>query len=224
VSDWKTKFLSQAGKEILLKAVVQAIPTYSMSIFLFPKELCKEINSIVQRFWWGHKENENKIHWMSWEKLGRPKTQRGMGFRDLTSFNKALLAKQGWRLIQYPDSLVSKIFKAKYYPNNNFLEAKIGNRPSLAWMSIFSTISLLEEGLMWRTGDSNSVNIWGDRWIPRASSYKIQSQVHGLTSEAKVSALIDHDTASWNKQLIRDLFSKEEMEAICSLPLSRYKQ
>jgi ribonuclease HI len=73
-------------------------------------------------------------------------------------------------------------------------------------------------------GDGNSVNIWGDRWIPRASSYKIQTQIQGLTSEAKVSALIDQDTASWNKQLIRDLVSKEEMEAICLLPLSRYKQ
>jgi hypothetical protein len=61
VNDWKTKFLSQAGREILLKVVVQAIPTYSMGIFLLPKELCKEINSIMQRFWWGHKENEKKI-------------------------------------------------------------------------------------------------------------------------------------------------------------------
>jgi len=61
--DWKTKFLSQAGKEILLKAVIQAIPTYSMSIFLLLVGLCADINSIMQKFWWGHKENESKIHW-----------------------------------------------------------------------------------------------------------------------------------------------------------------
>jgi hypothetical protein len=62
IQSWKVKFLSQAGKEILLKAVVQAIPTYCMSVFLLPKSLRKEINSLMQKFWWGHKENDKKIH------------------------------------------------------------------------------------------------------------------------------------------------------------------
>jgi hypothetical protein len=48
--DWKVHFLSQAGKEILIKAVIQAIPMYSMSVFLFPLSLCKELNSLMQRF------------------------------------------------------------------------------------------------------------------------------------------------------------------------------
>lgn len=65
VSDWKTKFFSQAGKEVLLEAVIQVIPTYSISIFLLPKELCKEINQLIHKFWWGRKENDKNIHWMS---------------------------------------------------------------------------------------------------------------------------------------------------------------
>jgi hypothetical protein len=95
LNGWKEKFLSQAGKEVLLKAVIQAIPMYTMSVFLLPKTICKTINSMMSKLWWGHKENDSKIAWMSWEKLGKAKEKGGMGYRDLESFNLALLAKQG---------------------------------------------------------------------------------------------------------------------------------
>ena len=52
---WKEKFLSQAGREILIKAVIQAIPTYAMSCFMLPAGLCAEISSMAVRFWWGQK-------------------------------------------------------------------------------------------------------------------------------------------------------------------------
>lgn len=71
------KFLTQAGKEILLKVVVQAIPMYSMSIFQLPIGLCKEINGLMQKFWWQHKKNEVKIHWIRWERMGFSKAQGG---------------------------------------------------------------------------------------------------------------------------------------------------
>jgi hypothetical protein len=122
--------LSFTGKEVLLKAVVQAIPTYSMGVFLLPINLCKDLNRLIQSFWWGHLNNDSKIHWMSWSKMGRSKTVGGLGFRDLNMFNKALLAKQCWRLIQNPDSLISQIIRAKYYPNSSFLEFELGKRPS----------------------------------------------------------------------------------------------
>ncbi|XP_062162097.1 uncharacterized protein LOC133869155 [Alnus glutinosa] len=95
LTNWKVKFLSQAGKEVLLKAVVQAVPTYSMSVFLLPTTLCKDLNRLMQQFWWNHMASTSSIHWMSWEKMGRSKRCGGLGFMDLICFNKALLAKQG---------------------------------------------------------------------------------------------------------------------------------
>lgn len=74
--DWKVKFLSEVRKEILIKAVLQAIPTYNMSIFLLPKKLCNDLNGIMQRFWWEHKNDEKKIHWMRWDKMGCSKNSR----------------------------------------------------------------------------------------------------------------------------------------------------
>jgi hypothetical protein len=79
---------------------------------------------------------------MSWSKMGRLKTVGGLGFRDLIMFNKALLAKQCWRLIQNPDSLISQIIKAKYYPNSSFLDSDLGKRPSFIWRSFMAAKEL----------------------------------------------------------------------------------
>lgn len=58
------------------------------------------------------------------------------GFRGFSSFNQALVAKQGWRLIHNPDSFVAKVLKAKYYKQTDFLNARIGSNPSYIWRSI----------------------------------------------------------------------------------------
>ena len=53
INGWKENFLSQVRKEVLLKAVIQAIPTYTMNVFQLPKTLCNDINSMMSKFWWG---------------------------------------------------------------------------------------------------------------------------------------------------------------------------
>jgi hypothetical protein len=70
---WKEKLLSQAGREILIKTVVQAIPNYAMSCFKFLAGLCDDICSMANRFWWGQRNGERKIHWVNKAKLLRPK-------------------------------------------------------------------------------------------------------------------------------------------------------
>ncbi|XP_042968984.1 uncharacterized protein LOC122301654 [Carya illinoinensis] len=50
VNNWKHKFLSPAGKEVLLQAVIQAVPNYHMNVFKLPRKLCKEIAAIMAKF------------------------------------------------------------------------------------------------------------------------------------------------------------------------------
>jgi hypothetical protein len=224
LQDWKLKFLSQAGKEILLKAVIQAIPTYCMSIFLLSKSLCANINSQMRKFWWGQYGKESGINWVSWENMGKPKAEGGMGFREFSSFNLALLAKQSWRLWSNPTSLIATIMKAKYYPNTSLFEAKVGRRPSYAWRSIHSSCDLLQDGLVWRVGNGETIRIWKDRWIPCPSTFRINSQPRLLSLEATVSELIEETTGWWNVQLLSSLFSEEEVNLILSIPPSSKNQ
>ncbi|CAL9013386.1 unnamed protein product, partial [Prunus brigantina] len=175
INGWKEKLLSRAGKEILIKAVLQAIPTYSMSCFRIPKGLCKELNGIMARFWWAKAKDKRGIHWVKWEMLCKSKFAGGLGFRDLAAFNQALLAKQCWRIFQTPQSPVARIFRARYHPSVPFLEARVGTNPSFIWRSLHWGKELLNKGLRWRVGNGESIKVYTDKWLPVPSLFRIMS-------------------------------------------------
>lgn len=62
IDNWSVKYLSQGGKEVFIKAVLQSVPTYSMACFLLPKSLCNELEGIIARFWWGENRGKKGIH------------------------------------------------------------------------------------------------------------------------------------------------------------------
>jgi len=108
LNNWKVRFLSQAGKEILLKAVVQAIPTYSMSVFLLRATLCRDLQSMMQQFWWGHMAKETNVHWMSWEKMGKSKAVGGWDFGSSTFLTRPCWLSKGGGLYMIPILLLLK--------------------------------------------------------------------------------------------------------------------
>ena len=66
IKGWRNKLLSQAGKGVLIKSVAQAIPTYSMSVFLLPVSVCDEIQKMMNSSWWGSSSGNGKgIRWQS---------------------------------------------------------------------------------------------------------------------------------------------------------------
>ena len=80
---WKEQLLSQVGREVLLKAVVQAIPTFAMSCFKLSVGLCHDIEMLIGKFWWGQRGEQRKIHWRNWEVMCQPKRLGRFGFQRL---------------------------------------------------------------------------------------------------------------------------------------------
>uniref|UniRef100_A0A803PMN5 RNase H type-1 domain-containing protein n=1 Tax=Cannabis sativa TaxID=3483 RepID=A0A803PMN5_CANSA len=80
---WEGRFLSKGGKEVLIKSVVQALPSYAMNVFLLPLEISRDIEQLITKFWWRSSKDDNKgIHWMAWDRLCKHKKGGGMGFRN----------------------------------------------------------------------------------------------------------------------------------------------
>ena len=156
---WEEKLLSQARREVLIKVVVQAIPTSTMCCFKLPLELCHEIEGLIRKFWWEQRGDRRKIHWVKWEDMCEPNSEGGMGFKELPLFNDALLVKQTWRLLHNKNSLFYRVFKANFFPNCTIMEAKEGHGGSYAWKSILKGREVIQLGAKWSVGNGNFIKL-----------------------------------------------------------------
>lgn len=134
---------------------------------LLPCGWCDDLNALVAKYWWGGRGFVRKIHWTKLSSMCKPKLDGGLGFKDLSTFNRALLAKQWWRLLSNTHSLFYRIFKSKYFSTGTFLSAKLGSNPSFVWRSFLSARDLLLDGVCWKIGNGLLVDVWSDKWTER---------------------------------------------------------
>jgi ribonuclease HI len=217
--EWGDSLLAQSAREVLIKAIAQAIPAYVMGVFKLPMSVCDDLTRLIRNYWWGSDHGKRKTHWVGWHKLLRSKQQGGMGFRDMRLFNQALLARQAWRLVAFPDSLCARVLRARYYPNGNFVDTVFTGNPSSTWTAISYGLDLLKKGLVWRVGNGRSIRIWRDPWLPRESYMKV------LTPRRKnrlrrVSELLDAQ-GNWNEALVRETFYQVDSDIIMKIKPSQ---
>lgn len=102
--------------------------SYQMSVFKIQETTLKEMDKVQRNFWWGRKDGKG-VCLLSWPTVGKEKCNGCMGFRNLSYFNQAMLAKTAWRLCNQQDQLWARALKQCYYPNSNALHAKKKETP-----------------------------------------------------------------------------------------------
>ena len=132
--------------------------------------------------------------WIGWRKMCTSKAQGGMGFRNFHAFNLAMLSRQAWRILNNPNSLVARMYKARCFPYDDIMEAKLGHNPSYAWRSIYKSLEVIRKGTRWRVGNGRTIHIWEDKWLPTPTTYKVCSPQVDIEDFPMVSSLIDMDT------------------------------
>jgi hypothetical protein len=190
-----------------------------MSCFCLPNCLINEIEVLIRRFWWGQGGERGKMHWLSSNFLCQAKNSGGLGFRELGSFNEALLAKQVWRLMHNKTSLFYKVFQAKYFLHCSVLDAKLSARGSFAWKRIMGARQVIKKGSIWRVGNGDHIRIWGERWLPVAHHHTIISPRPQQTTVTHVAHLFAQDTRVWNIAVVKANFLPFEAEIILRIPL-----
>lgn len=98
LASWKGALLSQAGKIQLLESSLQILHVYALSLFEISAKFADGIEKIQKSFLWLGVEERKRISLIARDKFCRPKKLGGLGLRNIKTIDKALLAKQIWRL------------------------------------------------------------------------------------------------------------------------------
>ncbi|WJZ86110.1 hypothetical protein VitviT2T_005601 [Vitis vinifera] len=155
-------------------------------------DLCRDIESMMNDFFWDSNPQRRSIIWMSWGKMC-------------------------WRFLRNPDSLVTRNFQARYFRNSSFLNAELGSNPSYMWRSILAAQDLLKRGCYWSIASGTKVQVWGDSWLPDSSNRLIITPPIAGFDGIKVDELIIEGL--WREDFIRDKFMARDADLILSIPL-----
>lgn len=216
IDGWKEKLLIQAGKNVLIKSVLQAIPSYAMAIIRFPSSFCKSISSHIARFWWRRPGKERGTHWKVWNFISKAKGKGGLGFKDFSLMNTALLAKQAWRAYKNPSSLWVLVLQGLYYPQTNFLQAKCRRGASWGWRSLVQGRDFLLEHGRWLVGTGKKINVWNDKWIGN----ELIPMPVGSKPCLTVNSLLAESQIAWDSHKLLSLLPRLEALQALRIPIS----
>ena len=165
LSGWKTRTLSLAGRATLIQSALSSIPYYTMQSTKLPRSTCDEVDRKNKNFLWGELEGERKVHLVAWENVNRAKVEGGLGIKSMRQVNAAFLAKLGWRLLAEPQSLWSRILRAKYCENRCDIDMfKEKANASNAWRGIIQNVDIVRKGVNMAVGNGAKTFFWHHRW------------------------------------------------------------
>lgn len=212
LSMWKSKHFNQPGRTVL-----GSIATHQMTVFPMPKKVTDKIDSIQRNFFWNKDNNGREWFPKSWDVVASPKHLGGLNIRKTAEFNRALLTKLAWRLMNEHDALWVKIMAHKYFPDFNTLSDSMSTSGSWIWRGICEGLEIVKKHSCWEVADGKNINIWKDVWVPSLAKHVPSDMSSSLVY--KVSQLIDIDTRNWDINMLKALFTNDIIDQIMRIKI-----
>jgi hypothetical protein len=168
LASWQKLYLSKGARVTLFKSTLSNLPTYFMSIFLIPTHVANRIEKLQRHFLWGGIGEEFKYHLVRWDKVCSPISEGGLGFRNLKTFNRALLGKWLWCYGSERDAWWRVVVDSKY---GSLRGGWCSLKPTGAfgvgvgvWKNIRKGWDSFPHYTRFVVGDGSKISFWHDLW------------------------------------------------------------
>lgn len=150
-----------AGRVQLVQSVIHSMLTYSISIYVWPVSLLKDLEKEIRNFIWSGDKDKRKLISVSWKKVCRHWKQGGLNLRSFISLNQATNLKLCWNLINSQKPCAA-LLKDRVLRNNKSIKHHIF---SSFWSSIKEEYSCIQSNSIWLLGDGKDISFWNDPWF-----------------------------------------------------------
>lgn len=104
LAGWKGRLLPIAGRRVLVRCVLTALPVFALAVLRAPKKLYKEVDKARRRFLWAQDEEltggKCKVNWRL---VTTPTDRGGLGIPDKERFARALRLRWLWMEWKHPE-------------------------------------------------------------------------------------------------------------------------
>ncbi|XP_010513443.1 PREDICTED: uncharacterized protein LOC104789443 [Camelina sativa] len=115
-------------------------------------------------------------------------------------------------MLQQPNLLLARVFKAKYFPKTSILNASFNTNASYAWKSISQGTKLISHGLQYVVGNGEQIEVWNGQWLPLSPPRPARGIGKNLYPHLKVSNLLYQ--GSWNEELLSCIIDSNDIPRI----------
>ena len=220
LAGWKANLLSMAGRMVLIHASSSTIPNYVMQQASLLDKILKGIDKVNRIFLWGSSEQAQKMHWVKWDFVTKPKLLGGLGLQSAKGKNIALLAKLNWRFHIESDALWAKVLKYKYCTRQRVnLRNEARLLSSLIWKGLKKGEATFKQGIKWIPGHESNLNFWSNCWSNLGSIRAlIQGPLPLDSANLKLKDVIS--LGRWNWSMIPFNLLSEIRDEIQVIPIS----
>nr|CAN70867.1 hypothetical protein VITISV_027610 [Vitis vinifera] len=205
---WKRQYLSKGGRTTLIRSTLSNLPIYLMSLLCLPSVVRRRLEKIQRDFLWGG------VVCLS-------KKKGGLGVKNLSILNKALLAKWNWRFANEREALWNQVIRGKYgEERGGWSSREVREAHGLGlWKGIRMNWELVSNRLVFIVGNGRRVRFWRDKWCgdsPLCSSFP---SLFALTDDKEESvanvwdSLAEGGWGGWNPCFVRAFNDWEVEEA-----------
>ncbi|KAK3193377.1 hypothetical protein Dsin_024687 [Dipteronia sinensis] len=198
LTSWLNRGLSYVGRLHHVVFVLTSLQVFWASYLFLPNKVLKIIKQKFRSFLWKGIKGDIKGVKICWSDICLPKKEGGLGIKDLSSWNKALMIRHRWILIYGTSNLWSSWIKAYHLKDSNLWEAKAPCTCYWNWRKLLHLRPLVHPLIRHFIGNGSSTFLWFDNWHPDGSLIsKWSNHVvydSGLPIHATVSSIVNGDS------------------------------